>query len=92
VYSVVLIFLRRLIIASLVKLTVTSLGCFDAGSSVLSKLVLVNTKNLNCSNFELCILKKSVASYLANSVSLAKFCSFLLKTKVDELPRLIDTL
>jgi len=77
-----------------ILLVVTIIGYFDTRSPIFIqervgknklpfKLIKFRTMNIDT---------KSVASHLANTASITKFGAFLRKTKVDELPQLINVL
>lgn len=83
-----------LLFASPILITVTLIGYFDTGSPIFIqvrvgkykkpfKLIKFRTMNVDT---------KSVASHLASSSSITKLGSFLRKTKIDELPQLINVL
>ena len=83
-----------LLFASPILIIVTLIGYFDTGSPIFIqvrvgkykkpfKLIKFRTMNVDT---------KSVASHLASSSSITKLGSFLRKTKLDELPQLINVL
>ncbi|KXI22136.1 sugar transferase [Photobacterium sanguinicancri] len=70
------------------------LGFFDTGSPVfIQERVGRNKKSFKLIKFRtMSIETKSVASHLASSSSITKFGAILRKTKIDELPQLINVL
>ena len=83
-----------LIIASPLLIGTTVIGYFDTGSPLFIqervgkdqkpfKLIKFRTMNVNT---------ESVASHLANNQSITKLGKFLRKTKIDELPQLLNVL
>ena len=83
-----------LFFTSPILIIVTLIGYFDTGSPIFIqvrvgkykkpfKLIKFRTMNVDT---------KSVASHLASSSSITKLGSFLRKTKLDELPQLINVL
>ena len=77
-----------------VLLVVTIIGLFDTGSPIfVQERVGRNKKPFKLIKFRTMSLDtKSVASHLANNASITKLGAFLRKTKIDELPQLINVL
>ncbi|EGQ7895868.1 sugar transferase [Vibrio parahaemolyticus] len=77
-----------------VLLTVTIFGIFDTGSPIfVQKRVGRKKKPFKLVKFRtMTIETKSVASHLADTASITKLGAFLRKTKIDELPQLINVL
>ncbi|GHB12381.1 sugar transferase [Shewanella indica] len=75
-----------------ILLVVTIIGMFDTGSPIFVQTrVGKNQKPFKLIKFRtMSVETKSVASHLASNASITKLGAFLRKTKIDELPQLIN--
>ena len=92
-FDIILSFLG-LIFLSPILIIVSLLGFFDTGSPLfIQKRVGRNKKGFSLIKFRTMELDtESVASHLASSKKITNFGKFLRKTKIDELPQLLNVL
>jgi len=92
-FDIILSFLGLIFLSPILSI-VSLLGFFDTGSPLfIQKRVGRNKKSFSLIKFRTMELDtESVASHLASSKKITNFGKFLRKTKIDELPQLLNVL